>query len=49
MGEVPKYLRGIGIRIEDDIVVAKDGSPEVITLGVPRDLDHTGSGWARGQ
>ena len=42
MGEVPKYLRGIGIRIEDDIVVAKDGSPEVITLGVPRDLDHTG-------
>ena len=36
--EVPKYLRGIGVRIEDDIIVGSDGKAEVITLGVKRDL-----------
>ena len=37
---VPKYLRGIGVRIEDDIIVGGDGGGEVITLGVPRDLEQ---------
>jgi len=31
--------RGIGIRIEDDVVVTK-GEPEVITAGVPKDPDE---------
>ena len=32
---VPKELRGIGIRIEDDVLVAKRG-PEVLTASVPK-------------
>ena len=32
---VPKRLRGIGIRIEDDVVVTKGGC-EVLTVGVPK-------------
>ena len=37
-GVAPKW-RGIGIRIEDDVVVTK-GEPEVITAGVPKDPDE---------
>ena len=33
--DVPKELRGIGIRIEDDVVVGAD-SFEVLTSGVPK-------------
>ena len=36
---VPPKWRGIGIRIEDDVVVTK-GEPEVITDGVPKDPDE---------
>jgi Xaa-Pro aminopeptidase len=35
---VPAKWRGIGIRIEDDIVVTRD-DPEVITAAVPRNAD----------
>jgi Xaa-Pro aminopeptidase len=35
---VPARFRGIGIRIEDDVVVTS-GDPEVISAGVPTDPD----------
>jgi Xaa-Pro aminopeptidase len=35
-GLVPEELRGIGIRIEDDVVVTSD-APEVISAAVPKD------------
>ena len=37
--KVPARWRGIGIRIEDDVVVTR-GDPEVITAAVPRDADE---------
>jgi Xaa-Pro aminopeptidase len=36
---VPKAFQGIGIRIEDDVVVTRDGR-EVLTDGVPKDPDQ---------
>jgi Xaa-Pro aminopeptidase len=36
---VDKRFRGIGIRIEDDVVVTR-GAPEVITADVPKDPDE---------
>jgi Xaa-Pro aminopeptidase len=36
---VPAKFRGIGIRIEDDVVVT-DGDAEVISAGVPKDPDE---------
>jgi Xaa-Pro aminopeptidase len=36
---VPAKFRGIGIRIEDDVVVT-DGDPEVISAGVPKHADE---------
>ncbi len=36
--EAPADYRGIGIRIEDDVLVT-DGDPEVLTAGVPKDPD----------
>jgi Xaa-Pro aminopeptidase len=35
---VPEELRGIGIRIEDDIVVTDDGWTN-LSSGLPRDAD----------
>ncbi|HEX6039873.1 aminopeptidase P N-terminal domain-containing protein [Longimicrobium sp.] len=37
--DVPEHLRGIGIRLEDDVLVTADG-PEVLTRGVPVDPDE---------
>ncbi len=36
--EAPEHLRGIGIRIEDDVLVTTEG-PEVLTAGVPKTVD----------
>lgn len=33
---VPEELRGIGVRIEDDVVVRPDGKVEYLTAGIPR-------------
>src|SRR5687768_16363857 len=38
MKGVPAKWHGIGIRIEDDVAITKDGH-EVLTGGVPRDAD----------
>jgi Xaa-Pro aminopeptidase len=35
---VPKRFRGIGIRIEDDVVVTRTGV-EVLTAKAPKDVD----------
>lgn len=37
--DVPEHLRGIGIRLEDDVLVTEDGH-EVLTRGVPVDPDE---------
>lgn len=36
--EVPEHFRGIGVRIEDDVVVT-DGDPVVLTGDVPKSID----------
>jgi Xaa-Pro aminopeptidase len=36
--KVPKKWRGIGVRIEDDVAVTKDGH-EILTADVPKDAD----------
>jgi len=36
--EAPEAFRGIGIRIEDDVLVT-DGDPEILTAGVPKDVE----------
>ena len=36
--QVPEAFRGIGIRIEDDVLVTPEG-PEVLTASAPKDID----------
>jgi len=37
--DVPRSYLGIGVRIEDDILITEDGS-EVLTEGVPKEIDE---------
>ena len=43
---VPPELRGIGIRIEDDIVVDPDGSVRRLSAAIPRSADEV-EAWMR--
>jgi Xaa-Pro aminopeptidase len=36
----PAELRGIGVRIEDDVVITADGGPEVLTAACPKEIDE---------
>lgn len=36
---VPDRFRGIGVRIEDDIIIT-DGKPEVLTSGAPKEIEE---------
>ncbi len=45
--DVPEHFRGIGIRIEDDVVVA-EGGREVLTRGVPVEIDEVEAMVGRG-
>ncbi|MDU0347688.1 Xaa-Pro aminopeptidase, partial [Actinomyces sp. MRS3W] len=44
---VPEELRGIGVRIEDDVVVREDGSVERLTRDIPRTVEEVES-WVTG-
>ena len=37
--DAPADLRGIGIRIEDDVLVT-DSGPDVLTAGIPKAIDE---------
>ncbi|PFG40587.1 Xaa-Pro aminopeptidase [Georgenia soli] len=45
--KVPEELRGIAVRIEDDILVREDGSVENLSAGLPRTPDDVESWMAR--
>jgi Xaa-Pro aminopeptidase len=32
--------RGIGIRIEDDVLITSDGVPQVLTKDVPKEINE---------
>ncbi len=36
---VPEEFRGLGIRIEDDVVVIAEGGPEILSVGVPKSIE----------
>ena len=38
--QLPEWCRGIGVRIEDDVLIGDDGQPEVLTAGAPKDADE---------
>lgn len=37
--DIPKEFRGIGVRIEDDVMINHQGTAKVYTKGVPKDID----------
>ena len=43
----PPELRGMGVRIEDDIVIGPDGRPEYLTAGFPRTVEEV-EAWVSG-
>jgi Xaa-Pro aminopeptidase len=45
--KVPEELRGIAVRIEDDILVREDGSVENLSAALPRDPDDVEAWMAR--
>ena len=44
---VPAELRGMGVRIEDDVVIRPDGRPEYLTAAIPRRPDDV-EAWVSG-
>ena len=44
---VPAEMRGIGVRIEDDVVVREDGGVERLTQDIPRTVDEV-EAWVSG-
>jgi len=44
---VPEELRGIGVRIEDDVVVDPDGSVRRLTQAIPRTVAEV-EAWVSG-
>ena len=38
--QLPEWCCGIGVRIEDDVLIGDDGQPEVLTAGAPKDADE---------
>ena len=46
---IPAEYRGIGVRIEDDVVVNEDGSVTRISEDIPRTIDDVEAWIARAQ
>jgi len=44
---VPEELRGIAVRIEDDILIRPDGTPENLSIALPRRPDDV-EAWMAG-
>jgi Xaa-Pro aminopeptidase len=44
---VPAELRGMGVRIEDDVVMREDGRAEYLTAAIPRRPDDV-EAWVSG-
>ncbi|HEX3493592.1 MAG TPA: M24 family metallopeptidase, partial [Streptosporangiaceae bacterium] len=42
---LPPELRGLGIRIEDDVLITDDGY-ELLSAALPRDVDGIEAWWA---
>ena len=45
--EIPAALRGIGVRIEDDVLIT-DAGPEVLSVALPKSVDDVETACAEG-